>query len=164
MHQCRSGQFNCQKPVNKKAGFSLMELLVVLSVMAILTTIGLVSFLNYNRTQILTTASRDLRNNLRFAQNKAIVGEKPPDCTTLSAYYLVFTSETEYEIHAVCSDIDQKTIAKFKLPQGVKKTAGSDIHFKIASGGLSGSDITITLTSNFGGTENIVITQNGVIQ
>lgn len=176
-HKCRPSQFNCQKPITRElreqTGFSLIELLVVLSILAILTTIGLVSFLNYNRAQALTTASRDLRNNLRFAQSKAIVGEKPAGCTTLSGYSLGFIANNEYAIYAICnSSLDFKTVAKFKMPRGIRQTAGSLVTFKIISGATSimmggvlfESDITITLTSDYGGTENITVTQNGVIQ
>lgn len=156
--------------MNSHRGFTLIEILVVLSVLAILGAFGFAALVNYSRTQTLKTAARDLTTHLRVAQNKAIVQEKPVGSTgcgsnALTGYRLQFTSDTDYSIVAVCSQTI--TVSQFKLSQTIKKTSPDgtlNLDFLVSTGKLSQADTTITLTSDFGQTENIVVKQSGVIQ
>src|SRR4030042_3903407 len=99
-------------------GFTLIELLVVFSVIAILFTIGFASYQSFNRKQIVVQAAKELKENLRLAQNKASVGEKPTGCTgTLNGWQVAFSGDSSYQIQAVCppNTVNFKTIT---LPSG----------------------------------------------
>lgn len=50
-------------------GFTLIELIVVFTVMAILSTIGVVSFVSYSRTQALNQTASDLVQTLNTAKS-----------------------------------------------------------------------------------------------
>jgi prepilin-type N-terminal cleavage/methylation domain-containing protein len=50
-------------------GFTLIELIVVFTVMAILSTIGVVSFVSYSRTQVINQVVSDLVQNLSMAKS-----------------------------------------------------------------------------------------------
>lgn len=166
--------YSCKSiKLEEKRGFTLIELLVVISVLAILGAFGFAALVNYDRQQTLKTAARDLRTNLRLAQSKAIVQEKPTACTVnelLSMYRVRLVSNMTYKIIARCSsgtawvELDIKTLT---LPINITitqpATFPSDLDFLVSTGALSGSTTTIIL-SGFGSTEPIIVNQNGVIQ
>jgi len=56
-------------------GFTLIELLVVISIIGILTAITIPQLTAFNRRQILKNAAAEVKNSLRFAQNKASAAE-----------------------------------------------------------------------------------------
>ena len=59
-------------PVLKKSeGFTLLELIVVFSIIAILSTIGVASYTSYARQQLLQGAVNDLSAVLNTAKSKA---------------------------------------------------------------------------------------------
>lgn len=59
-------------------GFTLIELLIIISIMGILMTTGVAYYQNFNRRQIVIQTAKELKNNLRLAQSRALAGEK--DC------------------------------------------------------------------------------------
>ena len=56
----------------RDAGFSMIELMVTLTVMAIFMGIGIPSFNNFTASQKVKTASADLMNSLVLARSEAI--------------------------------------------------------------------------------------------
>lgn len=84
-------------------GFTLIELLIIVSIMGLLMTVGLAYYQNFNRRQIVVQAARDLKNNLRLAQSKALAGEKIEGCSgTFGGYRVDFYSD-EYVVSAICN-------------------------------------------------------------
>jgi prepilin-type N-terminal cleavage/methylation domain-containing protein len=59
-------------PRHGEGGFSLLELLLAIAIIAIILTVALLSWLGYQRSQALDVATRDLQNLLREAQGNAI--------------------------------------------------------------------------------------------
>ena len=90
--------------------FSLIELLVVVSIMVTLLSIGVASYNSFNRIATLDGAAKALRANLRLAQNFALNGEKikaPASCASplvFQGYYVsINTSGTHsYTIGQWC--------------------------------------------------------------
>ena len=93
-----------------KKGFTLIELMVTISIIGILFTIGMAGYTRFNRSQTLVQAALELRNDLRLTQDKALVGEKPSGwCTgedeNMEGYRLVFAGDGQsYSIRPRCSD------------------------------------------------------------
>jgi len=58
--------------MNKHAGFTLIELMVTISVLAVLLGIGVPSFRNMIEGNRITTVANDLVNGLQFARSEAI--------------------------------------------------------------------------------------------
>src|SRR3989344_2199444 len=104
---------------NMRKGFTLIELTIVFSVIAILSVIGLSVSIDYNRTQIVNSAYEELKTTINTAKSRASSQRKPTDCTgTLSGYQVVIDQATsQYYLYAVCPDI--VFLKMVKLPQNV---------------------------------------------
>lgn len=144
-------------------GFTLIELLITITIITLLFSIGVAQYNKFNRRQILVKAKDELISNLRLAQSKSLIAEKPADCTDILAGHKVkFTDNQNYKIVAVCGDeIDVKT--DIILPTGVSKQAGpNEIFFRVLSQG-SPTDAALTL-QGFGETQTITVTTSGEIK
>lgn len=133
-----------------KSGFSFVELLVVITIMGILMSITAASYSNLRRSTNLKNAALQLKSDIRYAQNKALAGDKRVDTPnpnlrcpkvdadgrpkyTLVGWYLTIRKGSgDYEINTSCRDAtdplasDVADVPKFKtidLPQGVTVSA-----------------------------------------
>ncbi len=143
-------------------GYTLIEILVALTVVGLLFTVGYVGFRDFSRRQALAGAVKQIQGNLSLTQGYALAGQKPDDIScnnpnSLIGYNFNIVSTTEYKIEAVCSG---GTVLRedYNLPadSGISISASSPnpILFKILG---SGTNITteyakITLTQT--GTAN----------
>ncbi len=148
-------------------GYTLIELLIVITLITLLFTLGMAQYNQFNRRQILTKAKDELISNLRLAQGKSLAGEKPNACgdEILTGHKLKFVNNQNYKIVAVCDgEVDLKT--EISLSTGVTKQSGpNEVFFK----GLSqGTDIVnqveIVLEDSSGETKTITITSTGEIK
>lgn len=87
---------------NRKAGFSLLELLVVMGIILSLTGMVISNYSSFSNTQKVKQAGRTLKNDFRFIQNRAASGVKPSGCATLVSYRFSFTA-TSYQYQPVCN-------------------------------------------------------------
>jgi len=148
-------------------GFTLIELLIAISIMGILLTVGMVYYQDFNRRQILNQAAKDLSSNLRLAQSRALAGEKPQDwCDaedeTLVGYKLEFSSETEYQLMAVCSSSEVKITKLVKLPNNVVGPNGTGVLFKVLAQGAEAE--TSFLLQGFGQEKRVRVELSGNIK
>lgn len=160
------------KPMIKSIGFTLVELLIAVSVLAIIGAFGFAALVNYSRIQALENAARDLKTHLRLVQSKAMVQEKPAACSSsapLTAYRLTFTNPSNYRIDALCSTT--VTVGTFSLPQPITRTvpaADTYIDFLVSSGlprPAVGYSLPFTFTlSGFSNTSSVIIEATGVIK
>jgi len=56
-------------------GFTLLEIIITISLLAIIVTAIMASYLGYQKNVELNTAAKEIVENLRDAQNRAITGE-----------------------------------------------------------------------------------------
>ena len=158
-------------PLSSNYGFTLIELLVVTAVMGILLATGLVSYNSFNRKRIVREASLDLLNNFRYAQGKALSGEKPSfGCGVLDGWKLEFDGTGyDYKIQAICDIGSEAGDAKtFSFPTDVSRNACSDYFlFKVLAQGVSYDESipspTEIILSGFGYQYKIKVTQSGEI-
>ena len=64
---------------NLKKGFTIVELVMVIVIMAILFSMGTISYRDYQRRQYLEGAATMVEADLRLAQEMALSGKKPQD-------------------------------------------------------------------------------------
>ncbi len=70
LFNCRSAAY--PSPMNKQSGFTLIELMVVISILAILLGIGVPSFRATIEGNRITTVANDLVGALQFARSEAV--------------------------------------------------------------------------------------------
>ncbi len=158
-----------------KQGYSLLEVLVAVTIIGILTGSSLVGYNRFQGRQGLKSAGEQLVSDLRLTQAKALSGEKasswcvdsdpvtPPDIY-LSVWRLEFINPPTYdtyEIKAVCSDGSIASDKTITFPNSVTRSGGdSFVDFATINGttsnasfvlsrqlGTSSSQITVTTTS-----------------
>jgi len=59
----------------QEKGFSLLELIISLAIIALLGTVAGLTLVNYQRSMVADTTAREITGQLRLAQRKAISGE-----------------------------------------------------------------------------------------
>lgn len=163
------------KPAPKKnlAAYTLIEILVGLTIVGLVFGAGYISFREFARRQALAGVARSLKSDLRLAQEQALAGKKPSGLAcnspnTLSGYYFDLTSPTAYNIAARCSG-GNIVIKQVVLSLGITAAASSNpTVFKVIGQGTeipTGSQITITLTqAGTGNTGTVTITSTGEIK
>jgi prepilin-type N-terminal cleavage/methylation domain-containing protein len=151
-------------------GYTLIEILVAMTIIGILFGVGYVSFRDFSRRQTLNGVAKEIQGDLRLAQGDALSGQKPDDVrcnspNTLESYSFNVYSASEYKIEADCLMAGAPTVVAVKdvnLPAGVSISTPSPnpIKFKILGQGTniaSGENAQLTL-SQTGTTNQVTIT------
>ncbi len=74
------------------SGFTILELLVVFSLIAVVSGVGFISFVSYSRKQILVQAKSDVKQAVELARFNALSNVKPAACgsDSLTSYTVKF--------------------------------------------------------------------------
>jgi len=91
-----------------KRGYTLVEILVGMTIIGVVFGVGFASFRGFARRQVVASSIRALKADLRLAQAQALAGKKPdhPNCNSpnlLDGYNFEIISSDEYRIDARCS-------------------------------------------------------------
>ncbi|HKC14734.1 MAG TPA: prepilin-type N-terminal cleavage/methylation domain-containing protein [Patescibacteria group bacterium] len=152
-------------------GFTLIEIIVVFAIIAIISTVAVASFVNYNKTQNLQVAVSDVTSILTLARSRALSQAKPADkCndqTTLNGYKVtLFMQTNSYQLDVVCSNVNYK-IQSVNLPKNVvfdNRTTSSFFYFPVIVNGVyMDGDGKIYLTG-YGNTKIITVDKLGGIK
>lgn len=148
-------------------GFTLIEMIVVFSVISILSTIAIAAFVNYNKSQVLQIGASDISSVLSLAKSRSLSQSKPDSCNnpmqTLNGYEVDLTfSDNSYALYAVCAG-NHYQIQKYFLPKNVSFGLSSQqtFFFPVIVSGVVGSG-TIYLTA-YGNQKTVVINSIGGI-
>lgn len=111
----------------KTYGYTIVELLVVVTVLVLLTSFGLAGYNTYNQNETLNQAALSVESALREAQNRALTGEKvcknslganvcqvDPGCgdnndKVLTDWSVVITNNTTYTQQINCASTTSQT-------------------------------------------------------
>ncbi len=133
--------------LTNKDGFTLIELVVAFSIMAVLSTIGIASFVNYSRAQTLQQATNGLITTLNTAKAKSLVQVKPDACIgTLGGYSVILTkANNSYKLQAICSGGSVDIPPPTPLPPGVSFSSSmlstTTITFSVLTGAVVSGNI-----------------------
>jgi len=155
-----------------RKAFTLIEVLISLSILGLLFGLGSVNFRDYSRRQQLVSAARNFKGELRLIQAKASAGEKPGSCSstnTLSSYSFKRVNSTSYQILADCLGSRSVVIKTENLPDGITMTSTQNIiSFKVLGQGTNvpqGRNAVITFTQvGTGNPATVTVTQGGEIK
>lgn len=109
-------------------GFSLIELIIVISLFAITTILVTISYISFEGNQRLKNAALQIKSDLRQAQINAQSGDKGAgDCSaenSLAGWYMkASVSDSYYTIALDClsgvSDENPFSLTTYNLPEGV---------------------------------------------
>lgn len=153
-------------------GYSLIELLVVISIFGITATLVTASYLNFEKNQRIKNAALQLKNDIRFVQNKAWSGDKSspvcPATKTLVGWFVtlssVTSSNTSYTLNSDCKDsavppnedwdgkaggANSQAFKTINLPKGVlmcslSSGTGANIFFQPLTRGVTVHSTSIT--------------------
>ena len=158
---------------HNKNGYTLIEILVTLTIVALLFGFGYASFRDFSRRQALSNAVSAVQGDLRIAQGDAATGQKPADHScdfpkTLDGYNfrIVTTSPARYVIEAVCGVI-KTTVKDVTLDSSLTLSNPGPLRFKVIDQGTTagGSDWVLTITqAGTSNTATITVSTGGNIQ
>ncbi len=139
-----------------RRGYTLIELLVGISIIAIIFSIGFVSYREFSRRQALVGILKQVKSDLRLAQQFALTGQKPDGCSTLSGYKFNRDDSLNYSLIAVCSN-GSYIYKSVSMPTDTTISAGS-VTFKVLGQGTDlSTPLTFTLTNLDAGTSGTVV-------
>lgn len=148
----------------KANGFTLLEVLIVIGILAVLTSISAPIYRNFVKTSELGVTAKIMTSFLREARSKSMTGNLNLKwgihfVNSGTDYYESFSTPTDY------SDSLKSVIATTSLPFGVNFTAPvstSDVIFgKIV--GTTTATTTVTFTSTDGESKTVTVTPIGNI-
>jgi prepilin-type N-terminal cleavage/methylation domain-containing protein len=140
-------------------GYTLIEILIVLTIMSLLFNFGSAGFKDFSRRQALSGTAKNIQGDLRLAQANAATGQKPSGCTTtLDSYSFNVKSVSRYTIEANCVPVSP-IVKDVSLPSGITISTPSPnpLKFKVLSQGTNLTD-DWTLTLSQTGTNPVIVT------
>ena len=155
-----------------RRGFTLIEVLLVFSIISILSVASIFAYTSFNTKQEMNNSVQEVLQLLRSAKSKAQSQITPSTCTSLRSYQvmrcaagpLCLTSgatASSYELHAVCSNgrslIDAKTLSPNVTFDGGSATT---LSFEVLTGGASAGTFVLT---NGSSTQSISVSSYGQI-
>ncbi len=168
--------------MRRSAGFTLIELSIVISILVVLTTAGLAAFVNFSRSQSLQTAAYDLSTTLNLAKSRAFSQVKPDQgydnsgmlivepCVSqpLDGYkVLIHKASSSYELVAVCSGENFYIQSRVNFPTNVtvsSDTTSLSFFFPVISGGVVGSGKVVLSLSDSSQERTIIVDSNGIVR
>ena len=150
-------------------GFTLIELMVVLSVTAVLGTLGIAGFTTYNQVQILQSATSEVVSVLNLAKSRAQSQIKPSNlCSSsgsLEGYKVEILAPKNYTLYLRCnvsesSTKDEPVDEEAKvLPSDLNFGSNVSFFFPVQTGGVQTSGQIVI--SGFGRSKTIIVNSLG---
>jgi prepilin-type N-terminal cleavage/methylation domain-containing protein len=151
--------------------YTLIEVLVSLTIVGILFGFGYASYRNFSRRQALAGVVKQIQGDIRLTQQMALSGQKPTDlsCGTLDGMRFEITPPVTYGLRAQCDGAAGYSFKEVILPGDITITAGSTnpIIFKVLGQGTNLPAEGVTITLNQTGTSTpayVYVTQVGEIK
>jgi prepilin-type N-terminal cleavage/methylation domain-containing protein len=150
------------------SGYTLIEILVALTIIGLLFSFGYVSFRDFSRRQAVSSAAKMVEGDLRLTQADAITGQKPDGCnTTLESYSFNVRSSSRYTIEANCA-ATPIIVKDVNLPSGITiSPLPGLLKFKVLSQGtnIGAGNWVLTLTqTGTGNIAKVIVTSGGEIK
>lgn len=159
------------------SAYTLIEILIALTIIGLIFGIGYVNFRDFSRRQALAGVVRKIKGDLRVAQENATSGQKPADpskkcvdltgATTplLNGYnFRVLPDAHTYVIQAACSGgtVDVKSVSV--LSDNITISISQNpILFKVLGQGtdIGATPVLITLTQTGTGSQAVITVSSG---
>ncbi|MFA5828217.1 MAG: type II secretion system protein [Candidatus Shapirobacteria bacterium] len=127
----------------RSRGFTLVELVVAITIMGLVITVGVVSLNKFGSTQKIEEAREGLITSLRMARNYAMTGQSMSGVADLK--YVTFSVDSEGNVSVFPNDAGAaQYFSKDISPEGVMIGVGTSLRFASYEGKLvdsSGSPV-----------------------
>jgi prepilin-type N-terminal cleavage/methylation domain-containing protein len=154
---------NFQLSIQK--GLTLIELLTSISVMAIIATFSIASFVSYGNSQTVQTATADIVDTLNLAKSRTVSQIIDNQCTnkSLTSYQVSFIVPNQYALQVACDGSEYQI--------GTTKTLAKNLKFESidvakvvfnAGTGIVSNPGKVVITG-YGITKTISISATGVV-
>lgn len=119
-----------------RKGYTLIELLVVIAIFGITISIITASYVTFERNSRFRNASTQLKNDIRFVQNKALSGDKSANAclqqgAVLAGWFISVASGSSYTVNSDCRNSAGEEVIDLvktvQLPRNVTICAISNI-------------------------------------
>ncbi len=147
--------------------FTLIEMMVAVTVMGIITAVGVARYRQFNEKQKVVVAGKEVMTLLRDTQKKAKSGDRPMECNdpyrVLDGYKMRVTVATsQVDIIAMCRGLDviTKTVL---LTNDAIFSSGGEYVFNGLSGGVEGAGVIRVTDVNLDHAYEVGITSSGAI-
>ena len=157
------------------AGFTLIELLVVFSIIAVLSGIGVASFVSYSHSQQVNQTANNIKLLISQARFNALSSVKTNQdlsgntvtcgADALGGYTINILGNSQVELNQLCDNVNPSRIKLLVLPNNLTisgSTTCNQIHFSPLSASAQGAPCNIALTG-YGITKTISVDTGGNI-
>lgn len=132
---------------SKQAGYTLIEILVVLSIIVIFSALSLAYYREFDEQRKLDAEAKQLVDVLNLASKKSSSADLSPNpCSDFQGYRVNISNLTTYKLQFNCGG-SYSDIQSYTLRSGLtflESDVGSDVLFKPLSAEANSSTITIT--------------------
>lgn len=158
--------------IRHTGAYTLIELLIVITISIIIFSVGIVGYREFSRRQALTGITKQIKADLRLTQQLALTGQKPTEdyqgnsvtCSRLSSYTFTRINSVTYQIIANCTNTNS-IIKNIDMPEDTIISAGNIVFKALGQGTSLSSPLTYTITNTQSSTTNtIVVGVGGDIQ
>ena len=156
-------------------GFTLIELLVVFSIIAVLSGVGIVSFVSHSHSQQVNQTANNIKlliSQARFNALSAVKTNQDLSGNTISCgseslggYTINILGNSQIELNQLCASVNPSRIKLLVLPNNLTfsgATTCSQIHFSPLSSTANGAPCNIVLTG-YNQTKTIAVDSGGNI-
>jgi len=145
-------------------GFTLIELMVSVTILLLMFGGGMASYIHFNDNQKVIVTGQQIQLMLRTAQKKARVGDKPAGCSILQGYQLSASTVANavVQLYAVCGAGVLIASDSYTMPSGVTLQQAMSIIFKVLTGGTNQPG-TVVLVGPTGTTYTFTVGSGGDI-
>lgn len=135
----------------RQYGFTMIELLVVITIITLLVGGGIAAFIEFNDRQVLQAAAKDVQSIFRTAQKRARSGAKPEGCDQLDGFTVRGQAgSNSYQLIAQCTVAAQSTeiiTQSYTFDPNVSFETNLDVEFQALHGGVVGAGTVIVSTT-----------------
>jgi len=130
------------KKLTDKSGFSLIELIVTLSIFGLMMAIAIPSFLIYRPTMRIKGAARDIVSVFQFARMKAVQENNTFAVKFVGSDYFIYDDNDNDDVYADTTDPLDIAVRTLTLPDGISFGVGANVNRSVSGGGTPADFIT----------------------
>jgi prepilin-type N-terminal cleavage/methylation domain-containing protein len=145
----------------RNAGFTLIELVVVISVIALITGLSIATYNNFNLEQKLTTDAKKLVDIIDLARKRALSADLAQHtCDSFNGYSVAVAANAVTT--SICCNGSCTVVSSYSFQQGIDAATTASFTFNSLTANTTASSIKLR-SVNLGKCIPISITTNGII-